>query len=65
MKVSEREHERQRECKGGTFLAGSDAGLGHGAGPPVGEVRLDHGGLSAIPLCVFLYLLQRQRQRRR
>lgn len=55
------EHERER----GTFLAGSDAGFRHGAGPPVGEVRLDHTGLSAIPLYIFLYLLQRQRRRRR
>lgn len=53
MKPSEHEGER------GTFLAGSDAGFRHRAGPSIGEVRLDHASLSAIPLCVFLYLLQR------
>lgn len=57
MKLSEHEEER------GTFLARSDAGLRDGAGPPVGEVRLDHAGLAAIPLSVFLYLLQRQRRK--
>lgn len=51
----------EHECEHGTFLAGPDAGFRHGAGPPVGEVRLDHAGLSAIPLCIFLYLLQRRR----
>lgn len=58
MKLSEHEGER------GTFLAGSDAGFRDGAGPPVGELRLDHASLAAIPLCVFLYLLQRQRRKR-
>lgn len=49
-------------CERGTFLSGSDAGFRLGAGPPVGQVRLHHTGLSAIPLCVFLYLLQGQRR---
>lgn len=59
MKLSQHEGERER----GTFLAGSDAGFRDGAGPPVGEVRLDRASLAAIPLCVFLYLLQRQRRK--
>lgn len=49
----------ERECERRTFLAGSDAGFRHGAGPPVGKVRLDHASLSAIPLCIFLYLLKK------
>lgn len=53
------------ECESITFPAGSyAAGVGHGARPSVGKVRFDHARLSAIPLCLLLYLLQRQRSRR-